>query len=239
MVKLLVFFLGGNPDFWLGCVYDIFKIADLRATLHKDVNFVALTATATNRIKDDICKVLLMPDTNVIHVPTERVNIYYEVAKCRPGDYSAFDPLISLLRVETLKAPKQSGRGGRKHSQAFSLVKEPPVKVADEMKNSESPVGCQCCDICIKCCDCGDCLVRRWESKAFVPIETDFDGDVMMSDEAFPLISIFSEKMVQMLELNLDEYRIFVFEKKRHFYINRRSTLFVLSILSTITTLLS
>ncbi len=82
------------------------RLGELRSFLRKDVVFIALTATATNRIRDDICRVLLLSKPSTVHVPIERTNIYYEVVRFKSGDFSFFDHSISLLRNDRDLAPK-------------------------------------------------------------------------------------------------------------------------------------
>lgn len=74
------------------------RLGHLRSFLRKDVNFVALTATATGKIKAEVCQSLLMQSPSTICMSSERFNIFYEVLACRPGDSSFLDWVVDTLR---------------------------------------------------------------------------------------------------------------------------------------------
>ena len=78
----------------------------LRSFLPKDVQNLALTATATEKIKQDVCKSLLMSEPCLISLSSTRRNIYYDVKRCKVGDFSGLKWLIELLRSEQKEAPK-------------------------------------------------------------------------------------------------------------------------------------
>ena len=57
-------------------------------------------------MKDDICKSLLIPNPTVIHLPTERVNILYDVVTCPVGDFSSLNWCVENLRAKQKEAMK-------------------------------------------------------------------------------------------------------------------------------------
>ena len=82
------------------------RLGDLRSFLRKDVRFVALTATSTREIKDEVCKSLHIEVPSVIYIPMERANLYYEVLKSKVGDNVFINWLLAVLRSKQKDAPK-------------------------------------------------------------------------------------------------------------------------------------
>ena len=67
---------------------------------------MALTATATNRMKDEICKNLLMSSPSTVYMPMQRSNIYYEVVKTRVGDLGPLSWFFENLKSKQIESPK-------------------------------------------------------------------------------------------------------------------------------------
>eukprot|EP00795_Rhopilema_esculentum_P007200 gene7200-12870_t len=82
------------------------RLGDLRSFLRSDVRYVALTGTATDEIKLNICESLHITNPVTIYVPMERSNIYYEVRRLKADDLSPFQFFIDALNHQKQNAPK-------------------------------------------------------------------------------------------------------------------------------------
>lgn len=67
---------------------------------------MALTATSTNKIREQILSTLCMTDTVSIVMPSFRANITYFASRVKHSDFTCFNPIIQNLKDRRLNAEK-------------------------------------------------------------------------------------------------------------------------------------
>ena len=82
------------------------RLGQIRSFLPEDVRFLALTATATKKIKEDVCKSLLMIEPCMLKILSGRHNIYYEVKVSKRDDFSGLNWIVKMLKNDQREAPK-------------------------------------------------------------------------------------------------------------------------------------
>ena len=81
------------------------RINEIRALLQSGVPFVALTATATESIKQDILHNLEMNECQIVYASPNRSNIYFAVNK-KADDFTDLDFIVEALRTKKNKADR-------------------------------------------------------------------------------------------------------------------------------------
>ena len=83
----------------------LLRIDEVRSLIPKDVNMMALTATATRSLRASITSILDIYDPIVIAVSPCKVNIIYAVEPCESLEQS-FGPFVERLRSERTNMPR-------------------------------------------------------------------------------------------------------------------------------------
>ena len=97
----LNYFIRGN-DFRPSYSY----LGQVRSLVDPKVPIMTLTATATNKIRDQILRTLCMTDTVSIVMPSFRGNITYFASRIKHSDFTCFDPIIQNLKDKHFNAEK-------------------------------------------------------------------------------------------------------------------------------------
>ena len=73
------------------------KVGEIKSILPKQVNVMALTATATNSTRREICITLGMVKPLIVSRSPNKPNIYYYVSRKDDGLEIAFAPLLEEI----------------------------------------------------------------------------------------------------------------------------------------------
>lgn len=81
------------------------RIGELRSLLPITVNIMALTATATVKLRKEVAKIVSMKNELVVSVSPARANIMYAVIQCNTIQ-ETFSKLVTVVAEESLSVPK-------------------------------------------------------------------------------------------------------------------------------------
>lgn len=83
----------------------LLKVGEMRSLAHEAVNVMALTATATTAVRQEVEQVLGMREPIVIAVSPAKANIYYSIKKCETMS-EAFTPMLAQLKALRCHFPR-------------------------------------------------------------------------------------------------------------------------------------
>ena len=83
----------------------LLKVGEIRSLVRESVNVMALTATATYRVRQDVERVLGMKHPVVYTLSPAKANIFYMVKKCDSAT-NAFIPMLEQLKVLLCDFPR-------------------------------------------------------------------------------------------------------------------------------------